>query len=87
MIVDDAGEEGARNVILKLFQLRIKRGTGSGGIAQWKRCMLSIYKVLGPISSTNTSKKRYSDAIESHRYRSHVSATIVLKDKLVPTPT
>lgn len=34
MIVDDAGEEGARNVILKLSQLRIKRDTGSGGIAQ-----------------------------------------------------
>ena len=49
MILDGAGEEGARSG-------RIKRGAGAEGIAQWKSCMLSIHKVLGSIPRNNTRK-------------------------------
>lgn len=55
MILDSVGDKGARNG-------RIKRGAGTEGIVQWKRCMLSIHKVLGLICSTNTSQK---DAVMS----------------------
>lgn len=65
--------------VLEMEELREVMGLGYSSVEK-----VRVFYPQGPrfnLQHQHKEKKRYSDVIESHRHRSHGTATMVLKNK------